>query len=342
VAPETDTATFNPAAMAAALATAAAGLSDAMAFGRSLGPAIDRVHLVACGSSNRAMLGLQYWIERLSPSLEVRRYFPAEYVAQEPRRLDQRTLVLLASKSGTTPETVAAADYLRTRPCRTVAFTQVAQSPLACAAGTRYLTGATSESFIAVYMLMQSLVGGLLAAKDGWPDADPLLASLAALPDVIAASASANDARAAAEAERLRNDRVLYHVASGPGFTTAYVFGVCVLMEMLWLHSYPIEAAEFFHGPFEIVDGTTPLILLLGEDPSRPLMERVVRFCRRYSNRLIVYDSRDFAMPGIAPAIRPMVAPYVLQAALKRIAAHLSVWHRQPLGTRRYMWKTEY
>src|SRR5258708_5177675 len=113
-------------------------------------------------------------------------------------------------------------------------------------------------------------------------------------------------------------------------------------MEMLWLHSYPIEAAEFFHGPFEIVDRRTPLVLILGEDPSRPLMERVLRFCKRFAERRMIYDSRDFAMPGIDPAIRPLLAPYVLQAALKRIAAHLSVRHNQPLSTRRYMWKTEY
>jgi fructoselysine-6-P-deglycase FrlB-like protein len=48
-------------------------------------------------------------------------------------------------------------------------------------------------------------------------------------------------------------------------------------MEMLQLHSTALEAVEFFHGPFEVVDDTTA-------DPipgeaSRPLMERVVRFC---------------------------------------------------------------
>ena len=47
-------------------------------------------------------------------------------------------------------------------------------------------------------------------------------------------------------------------------------------------------------------------------------------------------------MKGIEPTIRPIVAPYVLQAALKRIASKLSVWHNQPLTTRRYMWKAEY
>lgn len=330
------------AAIVDGLAPAVALLPEAMALGRALGGEIDRVCFVACGSANRAMLGLAYWIERFSATLEVRRTFPAELMAQDPPRLDARTLVVLGSKTGTTQETVAAAAWLRGKPCRTVGVTQRAESPLAAAVQHRFVIGETTESFVGIYMVMQSLVGGLLAARDGWPLADPLLGSLAALPQAIADAAATSDARGVRDAAALKDDRTIYHVAAGPCATTAYVFGVCVLMEMLWLHSTTIDAAEFFHGPFEIVDASIPLVLLLGEDPSRPLMERVVRFCRKHTERLFIYDSRDFAMPGVAPEIRPLVAPYVLQAALKRISARLSVLHGKPLGTRRYMWKGGY
>jgi fructoselysine 6-phosphate deglycase len=319
-----------------------ATLPDAFALGRSLATDIDRIFLVAHGSANRAMLGLAYWVEHFSPTLEVRRYFPSEFLAQKPARLDGRTLVLLASKSGTTGETVAAAEFLQDKPCRTIAFTLLADKKLAGLAQARFLAGDTSESFVALFMLMQALVGGILTGRGEWALGEKLMTSLAKLPGAVADAALVNDGRAAEDARIYKDDRILYHVASGPGFTTAYVFGVCILMEMLWLHSYPIEAAEFFHGPFEIVDRNTPLILILGEDPSRPLMERVVRFCQKYTERLMIYDSRDFAMPGIDPQIRPIVAPYILQAALKRLSARLSVWHGQPLSTRRYMWKTEY
>ncbi len=324
------------------LQQAVATVPDAYAFGRSLARDIDRVYLVAHGSANRAMLGLAYWIEHFSPTLEVRRYFPSEFVTQNPARLDSRTLVLLASKSGTTPETVAAAEFMRDKPCLTIAFTLTADRKLAGLAQTCLLTGDTSESFVALYMLMQAVIGGILTGRGEWGLGEKLLASLARLPEATAAAAADNDRRAAEDARIYKDDRTLYLVASGPGFTTAYTFGVCILMEMLWLHAYPIEAAEFFHGPFEIVDRDTPLVLILGEDPSRPLMERVVRFCTRYTERLMIYDSRDFAMPGIDAEIRPIVAPYVLQAALKRMSARLSVWHAHPLTTRRYMWKTEY
>ena len=52
--------------------------------------------------------------------------------------------------------------------------------------------------------------------------------------------------------------------------------------------------------------------------------------------------SSDFAIAGIDPAIRPIVAPYVVEVALYRFALRLSVWHNQPLSTRRYLWKTDY
>jgi fructoselysine 6-phosphate deglycase len=237
---------------------------------------------------------------------------------------------------------VAASEFLQDKPCRTIAFTLLADKKLAGLAQARFLAGDTSESFVALFMLMQALVGGILTGRGEWALGEKLMTSLAKLPGAVADAALVNDGRAAEDARIYKDDRILYHVASGPGFTTAYVFGVCILMEMLWLHSYPIEAAEFFHGPFEIVDRNTPLILIVGEDPSRPLMERVVRFCQKYTERLMIYDSRDFAMPGIDPQIRPIVAPYILQAALKRLSARLSVWHGQPLSTRRYMWKTEY
>ena len=324
------------------LLTSSQEIRGAAALGRKLAGQIDRIYFVGCGSPNRIMLGLEYWCQRISPSLEVRRYFPAEFIAQDPARIDERTLVLLGSKSGTTPETVEAAEFLRNRPPVTVGVTQTEDKPLAQAVQHVFLMGESDHAHSGMFMIMQALLGGIWAERDNWPLEEELLTSLEALPAVLADTESDNDRRAAEDARIYKDDRIIYHIASGPMFSTAYVFGVCVLMEMQWMHSYPIEAAEFFHGPFEIVDKDIPLVLLLGEDPSRPLMERVDRFCKKYTERLVIYDSRDFAMPGIAKDIRAIVAPYVMQSALQRMAERLAVWHAQPLSTRRYMWKTEY
>ncbi|HEX8593047.1 MAG TPA: SIS domain-containing protein [Pseudomonas sp.] len=333
---------FNQEGFIASLQQSVQIVDDAQQFGQELATRIDRIYFVSCGAPNRIMLGLQYWLERYSHSLEVRRYFPAEFMDINPPRLDERTLVVLASKSGTTQETIAAARFLQGKPCLTVGVTQTAELPLAQAVQHCFLLGRTDEAYFGCFMILQALIGGILAKREGWPLLDELTRSLKALPQALADAAINNDQRATEEARLYKDDRVMYFLASGPMFTTAYVFGVCVVMESQWLHCLPVEAAEFFHGPFEAIDASTPLLLLVGEDPSRAQMERVVSFCHRYTERVMIYDSKDFPMVGIDPQIRAIVAPYIVGIAAERIAAHLAVWHQQPLTTRRYMWKTEY
>lgn len=333
---------FNQEAFVRSLDQSVNALETAEKLGRTLAKDIERIYFISCGAPNRIMLGLQYWLEHYSPSLEVRRYFPAEFMDSNPPRLDNRTLVVLASKSGTTQESVAVAKFLQDKPCKTVGVTQTADLPLAQLVQHPLLIGQTNDAYFGCYMLLQALVGGILAQRENWPLQQKLMRSLAALPQVLAEATAACDQRGAEEARLYKDDKVMYQLASGPMFTAAYVLGVCILAESQWMHCLPVEAAEFFHGPFESIDANTPIMLMLGEDPSRPQMERALRFCQRYSERLMVYDSKDFPMNGIDPEIRPLVAPYVVGMASERMAAHLAVWHQQPLTTRRYMWKTEY
>ncbi|GGL19500.1 SIS domain-containing protein [Deinococcus radiotolerans] len=310
-------------------------------LGRNLAHQIDRIYFVACGAPNRVMLGLEYWLDQAQTDLQVKRYFPAEFLALAPR-LDERTLVVLASKSGTTQETVEAAQFLRDQPCRTLVVTTTADKPLAQGADHLFLMGETEQAHTGIYIVLQGFLAGLLDGRQGYSLHDAVLRSLDALPDVLVESAELSDARGQADAHTYKDDHTLYHLASGPVFTTAYVFGVCMLMEMQWLHSVPFEAAEWFHGPFEILDAQTPVMILLGEDPSRPQAERALTFCQKYTDRLMVYDARDLPMTGVDPEVRALFAPYALQAALNRFAEHLAAQRNHSLDTRRYMWVTDY
>ncbi|MBK8024830.1 MAG: SIS domain-containing protein [Chloroflexi bacterium] len=326
------------------LSAATDNLETAAELGRKLGrQGFKRLYFVGCGAPNRGMSISEYWIQRTALNLEVRRYFPAEFVNQSPAALDEKTLVVLGSHSGTTMETVEAAKFLEGKACTTVSVTQKSDSPLGKSTTHVMTYGESASGYYAAYMLTQAFVSGFMDETEGnWTLHDKIMSSLKALPLVLADAAEKNDPRATDDARIYKDDRVMYILGSGPMFSTAYVTGVCVLVEMLWMHVHPVEAAEFFHGPFEVIDQTIPVILLVGEDPSRPEAERAVRFCKKYTERLMIYDSKNYAMPGIAEEVRPIVAPLVLEAALSRFPAHLSVWHNHPLTTRRYMWKTEY
>lgn len=91
------------------------------------------------------------------------------------------------------------------------------------------------------------------------------------------------------------------------------------------MHVFPSEAAEWLHRPFEIIDENTLLILFLGEDASRPVMEQVVRYCKKYTERLMICDSRDFKMNGIDNEVCAIFAPFIVQLAMDRFGERLAV-----------------
>ena len=74
---------------------------------------INRLCLIGCGAPNRVMASVKYWVDRYSASMETHLYFPAEFIHQAPVKMDDRTLVVLISETGSTPELVEAARFIR-------------------------------------------------------------------------------------------------------------------------------------------------------------------------------------------------------------------------------------
>jgi fructoselysine 6-phosphate deglycase len=288
------------------------------------------------------MGAIKYWMDRDARTLETYLYFPAEFIYQVPAKLGADSLVVLASHSGTTPEILAAAEMLKQYPCKVVGVTQFAESPLAKNVPYPFIYGESKQGYHAKFIILMGLLAGVLKAVESWSLADKVMRSLDTLPSALVDAAETNDKRATEEARLYKDDDFMMIMGSGPTYTSAYVFGICVLMEMQWMRTHVGEAAEFFHGPFEVLDQNTPVLVFLGEDPSRPIGERVVRFCKKFTERLMIYDSKEYEMKGIDPEVRPIFAPFVLEGAVSRLADHLAVWHNHPLTTRRYMWKFEY
>lgn len=322
---------------------AKANLRNYFDRGVALSDEIKRVYFIGCGAPNRLMKALQFWIESLSASLEVRTYFPADFMDINPPRLDVQTLVILASKSGSTQEVVEAAKFLQNKPCQTLAVTQSDDSPLAQNVKQCLYFGKADDAYFSCYMTMQALTAGLLAKRYEFNEVEPLLSELARLPEYLQKAAAQTDEKAKTVATKLAKEPCIYHISSGPAFTSAYVLGVCILSESQWSHNIPLEAAEFFHGPFESFDQSTPFILYMGDDSTREQVERVKRFAERYLKNYYIFDSRDYPYINDSyPLAKAMIMPYVLGYAAERVATHISTMNQQPLSSRKYMWKVEY
>jgi len=303
----------------------------------------DRLVFVACGAPYQMMCSIQYWTDKYASSTDVRVFHAGEFVHLNPAFLNDRTIGFLGSHSGTTREVIEVANYFKGKPCRTFAFTQQADSAIGKNVDQVFPYGHSNQGYFSSLMLTLAFTSGLLKEREKeWKFHGELMSSLPNFPGALADAKNEWKKKGHTDAEILKDAGSIYFIGSGPAFTTAYIFAACFLMEMQWMRAYPLSAAEFFHGPFEVFDKETPVVLLLGEDTSRPEAERVLKFCQEYLSEPIIYDSRDFAMSGIHKTIRPMLAPFILDSAMTNIVESLAEFNSHPLTTRRYMGKVDY
>lgn len=294
---------------------------------------LDHVYFVGCGGSRAIMEPAKWLMDRFSP-LPADRYSGWEFVCRAPRRLTERSAVVLASHSGTTEEILRGLEVARERGARTAGFS-LPDTPLARQVDASFVyqsPAANLSKLILTYLVTANLIRRTGPADEG----ERLLAAIAKLPDLVHSIKEAAEARSRELAAKYKDRKGFYVVGTGPLAGLAYQFQICTLMEMLWMHAASINAAEFRHGPFEIVDKGLPMIFLLGADESRPIAERALAFAQRHGADTIVFDLRDF------PEVDPDLAPFAIHIPLQWFAWYLSKERNHPLATRRYMGKVPY
>ena len=307
---------------------------------------LDHVFFVACGGSLSIMYPAKFMLDQYSATLTSDVYNSEEFCRRAPRTLSNRTLVILCSMTGTTRETVRAAAFAGSEGALTIGLTGDTGSPLArecefvVGFEAPYTSGVPIDAASSSYARIYQIVLGLVRRYDGLDKIRPLLRSLANLQSVIDSAKCTFAALFGDYAPRFAKEPVIYTVASGASFGAAYSFAICVLMEMQWIDSHPIHANEFFHGPFEVVDGDRAFILLKGLDSTRPLEERAERFLRRFSSeeKVLVLDAGMLNLDGIAPEFRGNLAPLIFFDTLWHFAYMIADLRNHPmLEARRYM-----
>ena len=96
--------------------------------------AVENVYFVACGGSLATLYPGKYILERETAAVSTGAYTAAEFLNDPPARLGEKSLVVLNSQSGGTPETAAAARLATGRGALTAAFTTTPGSALEQAA----------------------------------------------------------------------------------------------------------------------------------------------------------------------------------------------------------------
>jgi fructoselysine-6-P-deglycase FrlB-like protein len=302
---------------------------------------VENVFLVGCGGSLAIMLTGKYILE-VNARLPFYVYNSAEFVSLKPKALGAKSLVIVASSSGTTPETIEAARLARAHGATTVGISRKAESPL-----TRevdYLLSADATTGIAdcKLIMLYYVLFHLIETTDEFGRLDDVLRAMEALPDALVGVRQKAEQAAGRFAEEYHQEQIFYTLGSGACWGQTYSYAICILEEMQWLTAQPVHAGEYFHGPFEIVDANANLLLFRGEDLSRPLVDRAIRFSEKMTKRLVIIDTKDYALAAVPEDLRGYFSPLVLLAVLDRFSQRLAAKRDHPLTVRRYMGKMPY
>lgn len=303
---------------------------------------VENVYLLGCGGSLAVMSPLKYILD-VTSTLPVYEFNASEFLAVKPAKFSSKSLVITSSYTGTTKETVQAAEYAKSVGAPIIAFVGKLDSPLGHLAGefafaNDGVAGVTDSKLIMLYQIVFNLVRHI----DHYDRYDDMMKVLGKLPEILPAVKEAAEEKAARFARVFGEEAFFVTTGAGICWGEAYSYACCILEEMQWIKAHPSHAGEFFHGTFEIVTGETPLLVLQGEDRTRPLLDRVMTFAQQYTNKIELIDTKDFALPGVPEDLRGFLSPLVISAVLSRYSDHLAEFRKHPLSTRRYMFRVDY
>jgi fructoselysine-6-P-deglycase FrlB-like protein len=312
--------------------------------GRRTGGQISEVFLVACGGSLVDLYPARFFLASESRRLRTDLYTANEFVHAVPKVLGERSVVIVCSHGGATPESVEAAKIAQTRGSLTVTLTHNDASEIAAfsAHNVVYEWGDESSVQNNPMAITLALCLEILQHAEGYPHYQDFRNAIQQIDDIVAAARSKVRERVEVFADTYQNEKLFYVLSSGASYGHAYGFAICSLMEMQWLHASAIHSGEFFHGPFEVTDKQTNFIVLMNEGRTRPLDERVITFLKRYAENYEIVDARELGISVLPESVVDFFNPVLFYSVLCDYREALAKIREHPLETRRYMDKVKY
>ncbi|MES2856548.1 MAG: glutamine--fructose-6-phosphate transaminase (isomerizing), partial [Bdellovibrionota bacterium] len=232
---------------------------------------IERVFIVACGTSNYAGMTGKYFIESLA-KVPVECDVASEFRYRDPV-IPKNSLVMVISQSGETADTLAALRLAKQAGALTLSICNVRRSTIDREAqGHLYMNSgieigvASTKAFVstlAVLNLFAIYMGrarGALTQEQESRYVDALLAAPSQMEAVLA-----YDKFFAQAAEEIKNYRGLLYMGRGVSFPIA-LEGALKLKELAYMHAEGYAAGEMKHGPLALIDETMLIVMVAPRD----------------------------------------------------------------------------
>lgn len=299
------------------------------------------IFFVSVGGSISIMWPIQEMLKQLT-DIPVYTEQAGEIILTGHKQLTKDSLVIMASKSGDTKETVKAAEWCKEQGIRIVSLVGTLGTPLEKA--SRWVIPNKAKNGVEFeYMQLFMLVFKLLDNAGDFPEYKRFANQLGALPENLLLAKEKFEPLADEIAKTYYQEPYNIWVGDGEMWGEVYLFSMCILEEMQWVRTKAVSSSEFFHGTLELVDKDVPVFLVKGEGKRRTLDERVEKFCRQYTDKLVILDTKDYELKGIDEEFRWILAPTISSTLLvDRLARHYEKYTGHNLDMRRYYRQFDY
>jgi glucosamine--fructose-6-phosphate aminotransferase (isomerizing) len=300
--------------------------------------AIDRIIIVACGTSAYAGQVGQFILEKLT-RIKVSVDFASEFRYRDPV-IDEATVVLALSQSGETVDTLAAMEEAQNKGAKVWSIVNVQGSMIHRISDGSILMRAGPEIGVASTKAFTTtltdllLLGAYLGQQRGLisdSQSSELATALAHLPELVGEVL----AEGYNDYESLVN---LYHrlehflfLGRGMNYPIA-LEGALKLKEISYIHAEGYPAGEMKHGPIALIDENMPVVCVAPQDN---VYDKMISQIEQVHSRggiviALVHETDDYVSLKVdhvlkIPDTHPLLTPIVAVIPLQLLAYHIAV-----------------
>ncbi|MCI3131135.1 glutamine--fructose-6-phosphate transaminase (isomerizing) [Phenylobacterium aquaticum] len=299
---------------------------------------IERIQIVACGTSYIAGVIGRYLIEQLA-DLPVDVEIASEFRYRQPS-IRSGALVIAMSQSGETADTLAALRYCQERGMKSAAIVNATESTIARSVDVVWpihcgpeIGVASTKAFTAQVSVLTALAiaAGKARGRIDAIEEARLVNVLLGAPRLIAEAIGLEDAIKDIAAEVSKARDVLY-LGRGPMSALA-LEGALKLKEISYIHAEGYAAGELKHGPIALVDDQTPIIILAPFDSWFEKSASNMSEVMARGGQVIFITDPDGARHApagakvvvTAPSSDPLVSALVMSVPIQLLAYHVAV-----------------
>lgn len=297
---------------------------------------IQRIVVIACGTSYHAGLASKYFIESLA-QIPVTVEYASEFRYQD-FLLDKKALVIVISQSGETADTLAALRATKKSGALTLAVSNVMNSSIPREADVVLYTHAGPEIGVAATKTFSAQLAGLALlasylaqAKERMDEraSFPLIQDLLSIPHKMEKILS-ESRRLEELAQRFLGFSHFLYLGRWVSFPTA-LEGALKLKEISYIHAEGYAGGEMKHGPIALIDEKMPTMAIVPKDRTyEKMLSNISEIKTRLGYILAVAFEDDADIQGHVdeviriPSVAPLLSPFLAILPLQLFAYYIA------------------